>query len=64
MLCLSRRVDEKIMIGDDIVVMVLDVKGDRVRIGIDAPSDVIILRNEIYDLIKPASDDHNPRPAA
>jgi len=64
MLCLSRRVDEKIMIGDDIVVMVLDVKGDRVRIGIDAPSDVIILRNEIYDLIKPASDDNNPRPAA
>ena len=64
MLCLSRRVDEKIMIGDDIVVMVLDVKGDRVRIGIDAPSDVIILRNEIYDLIKPMSDGNDPRPAA
>lgn len=63
MLCLSRRTDQKIMIGDDIVVMILDIKGDRVRIGIDAPDDVIILRDEIYNLIKP-SDDNDSRPAA
>ncbi len=62
MLCLSRRTDQKIMIGDDIVVMILDIKGDRVRIGIDAPDDVIILRDEIYNLIKP-SDDNDSRPA-
>lgn len=62
MLCLSRRTDQKIMIGDDIVVMILDINGDRVRIGIDAPDDVIILRDEIYNLIKP-SDDNDSRPA-
>lgn len=62
MLCLSRRTDQKIMIGEDIVVMILEIKGDRVRIGIDAPDDVIILREEIYNLIKPR-DDNDSRPA-
>lgn len=48
MLVLTRSSDEEIRIGDDIVVRVLDVKGDRVRIGIAAPSEIPVHRQEIY----------------
>lgn len=50
-LVLSRTLDEKIMIGDDIIVTVVAVRGDRVRLGIDAPRGVPVQRKEIYDKI-------------
>ncbi|MVP01549.1 carbon storage regulator CsrA [Paenibacillus lutrae] len=52
MLILSRLKGEKIMIGQDIVLTILDVAGDQVRIGIDAPKDISIYREEIYKAIQ------------
>ncbi len=52
MLVLSRQRDETIMIGDDIEITVVDIRGDKVRIGIAAPSHVAVHRKEIYDAIK------------
>ena len=52
MLILTRRVGETLMIGDDVRVTVLGVKGNQVRIGIDAPKDVAVHREEIYDRIR------------
>lgn len=52
MLILTRRVGETLMIGDDIVVTVLGVKGHQVRVGIAAPRTVAVHRKEIYDKIK------------
>ena len=49
MLVLSRHRDEKIIIGDNIVVTVVDIRGDKVRIGIDAPKQVVIDREEVYE---------------
>ena len=51
MLVLSRRMNESIMVGDDVVITVLSINGDRVRIGIEAPSSVIIYREEVFDAI-------------
>lgn len=51
MLVLSRRVGERLMIGDDIVITVIDVRSDGVRIGIDAPRDVRVTRAEIYEAV-------------
>ena len=48
MLCLSRHRDESIIIGHDIVVTVIDIRGDRVRLGITAPAAVTIHREEVY----------------
>ncbi len=50
MLKLTRKTGESIIIGDDIRVTVLNINGNQVRIGIDAPDDVIILREELYNL--------------
>lgn len=52
MLILTRRVGETLMIGDDVVVNVLGVKGNQVRIGVEAPKDVAVHREEIYDRIQ------------
>ncbi len=52
MLVLSRKKNESIVIRDDIVVTVVEVRGDKVRLGIDAPKDVPVHRREVYDAIK------------
>ena len=52
MLVLSRKTDESIVIDGNIVITVVDVKGDKVRLGIQAPREVPIHRSEIYDAIK------------
>ncbi|MCL2349813.1 MAG: carbon storage regulator CsrA [Planctomycetaceae bacterium] len=65
MLVLSRYMDESIHIGDHIVITVVEVRGDRVRIGIEAPKDVTVHRQEIYDAIRKEVESekimaHNP----
>lgn len=52
MLVLGRKCNESIIIGEDITVTILGVDGDRVKIGIQAPSDVSILRQELYETVK------------
>jgi carbon storage regulator len=52
MLVLSRQRDETIMIGDDIEITVVDIRGDKVRLGINAPRTVQVHRKEVYDAIK------------
>lgn len=52
MLVLSRQCDESIMIGDDIEVTVVDIRGDKVRLGITAPREISVHRKEVYDAIR------------
>ena len=52
MLVLSRQRDESIMIGDTIVVTIVDIRGDKVRLGINAPSEVPVHRQEVYEAIQ------------
>ncbi|HDZ21197.1 hypothetical protein LCGC14_0276370 [marine sediment metagenome] len=52
MLVLSRQRDESIIIGDDIVITIVDVRGDKVRLGITAPPHISVHRKEIYEAIK------------
>ena len=49
MLILSRKIDQKIRIGDDIVITLIDVKGDQVKIGVEAPSNVKVYRQEVFE---------------
>ena len=52
MLILSRKTNEKIMIGDDISISIIEIRGDQVRIGVDAPKSVKVFRREVFDAIK------------
>ena len=52
MLVLSRQRDESIMIGDNIVITVVDVRGDKVRLGIEAPTEIPVHRHEVYEAIQ------------
>lgn len=52
MLVLSRHRDEEIIIGDDIIITVVEVRGDKVRLGITAPNNVPVHRREVYEAIK------------
>ena len=52
MLVLSRKINEKIHFGDDITVTVIDIRGDKVRLGIEAPREVSIHRGEVYEAIQ------------
>ena len=52
MLVLSRQKDESIIIGDDVEITIVDVRGDKVRLGINAPKSVSVHRKEIYDAIQ------------
>mgnify|MGYP001304073422 CR=1 FL=1 len=52
MLVLSRQKDDSIMIGDNVEVIIVDVRGDKVRLGITAPKDVSVHRREVYDAIQ------------
>jgi len=52
MLVLSRKRDETIVIGDEIRIVVVEVRGDKVRLGIDAPRDISVHRQEVYDAIR------------
>lgn len=52
MLILTRKVGESLLIGDDISVTILNIRGNQVKIGVDAPKDVSVHREEIYQRIK------------
>jgi carbon storage regulator len=52
MLILSRRINEKIMIGDDVSISIIEIRGDQVRVGVDAPRTVKVFRQEVFDSIK------------
>ncbi|MEM9185028.1 MAG: carbon storage regulator CsrA [Planctomycetota bacterium] len=52
MLVLSRQRDESIIIGDNVVVTIVDVRGDKVRLGIDAPVEIPVHRREVYEAIQ------------
>ncbi|MCL2276775.1 MAG: carbon storage regulator CsrA [Treponema sp.] len=52
MLILSRKVNEKVVINDDITISIIEIRGDQVRVGIDAPKKVKVFRQEVYDAIK------------
>ncbi len=56
MLVLSRQVDEKIIIGDDIVITVVEIRRGLVRLGIDAPRNVTVHREEVYNAIKASEE--------
>ncbi|WP_339734577.1 carbon storage regulator CsrA [uncultured Gimesia sp.] len=52
MLVLSRQRDESIIIGDNIVITIVDIRGDKVRLGIEAPTEIPVHRQEVYDAIQ------------
>lgn len=52
MLVLSRQRDESIVIGDNIVITIVDIRGDKVRLGIEAPTEIPVHRQEVYDAIQ------------
>jgi carbon storage regulator len=64
MLVLSRKRDERIVIGDNIVITVVEVRGDKVRLGIDAPSEVPVHRQEVLEAMRRSEPQSKIPPAA
>ena len=64
MLILTRRVGETVMIGNDVTVTVLGVKGNQVRVGVNAPRDVAVHREEIFERIKREEEGGSSSPSA
>jgi carbon storage regulator len=62
MLVLSRKRDERIVIGDNIVITVVEVRGDKVRLGIEAPSEVPVHRQEVLEAMKRNADATQQKP--
>ena len=60
MLVLSRQRDESIMIGDKVIVTIVDIRGDKVRLGIQAPQEIPVHRQEVYDAIQRENRNANP----
>ncbi len=56
MLVLSRKRDQQIVIGDEVVITIVDIRGDKVRLGITAPAHVPVHRQEVYDMIRRAAE--------
>jgi len=59
MLVLSRKKNESIVINDDISIVVVEIRGDKVRLGVEAPKEVPVHRREVYDAIKRSLEAHN-----
>ncbi len=57
MLVLSRKKNESIVINDDVKIVVVEIRGDKVRLGIEAPKEVPVHRNEVYEAIRQSSDE-------
>ena len=55
MLVLSRKKHESIIIGDNITIVVVEIRGDKVRLGIEAPKEITVHRNEVYEAIQAAN---------
>jgi carbon storage regulator len=64
MLVLSRKKNESIIINDNIVVTVIEIRGDKVRLGIEAPKDVTVHRREVYEAIQSQGKIHDHGPTA
>lgn len=63
MLVLSRKKNESIVINDDITIVVVEIRGDKVRLGVEAPKEVPVHRREVYDAIKRSEDEERATPA-
>ena len=59
MLVLSRKKNESIVINDDIKIVVVEIRGDKVRLGVEAPKEVPVHRREVYDAIKRSIEEQN-----
>jgi len=62
MLVLSRKKNESIVINDDITIVVVEIRGDKVRLGIEAPKEVPVHRNEVYEAIRRNQQADTPAP--
>lgn len=64
MLVLSRQKDEQIVIGDNVVITIVDVRGDKVKLGIEAPREISVHRREVYEAIQREQISRKPEPTS